>query len=389
MNIENIDINNISNASIKEYSKYKSEEEVLVFPLSCFEVIKIGDEDKTKDYLEIYLKYLGNYGNLIKEQVGNKLFKEVPRTKFADELIELGIIKYNFILSWTVKKIGDQNRINFCFLLDNNEDFVTFINNQIKIINLNNNEKEKLNIVLKSEEILSIIKLEDNKICSNSNKTIKIIKLVNNNEGHELLQNIELKNKYVNQMIYLSNCNIAFLENDQIISFYSLQENNYILNESINISDKIQIIKELSNEKLIFIIVNYEFSTIKSVDLKTKKDIKDIINIKKKIIDLIIYKNYFIIIYDFSIDIFDHMLEEKKVTTFYFDLDIKLTNIFKISKNKFIIGFYNNQNNENIIRELKIDFDGKKINLDCIGEGKSQCGEIMNIIKYNESKILK
>ena len=87
---------------------------------------------------------------------------------------------------------------------------------------------------------------------------------------------MELKNKYASQMIYLSNCNIAFLENDQIISFYSLQENNYIFNESVNVSDKLQIIKELSNENLIFIIVNYEFSTIKSVDLKTKKDIKDI-----------------------------------------------------------------------------------------------------------------
>jgi len=388
MDIKNIDINNISNASIKEYSRYKSEKEVLIFPFSCFEVIRIGDdeEDKTKDYLKIYLKYLGNYGNLIKEQVGDKLFKEVPRTKFADELTELGIIKYNFTLSWIVKKIGNEDNINFCFLLDNNEDCVTFINNQIKIINVDNNEKEKLNIDLRNE-ILSIIKLKDNRICSNSkDRTIKIIKLIDNNEKYELLQNIELKDKYVNQMVFLSNCHISFLENEQTISFYSLQENNYIFNESINIKDKIKIIKELSDDKLLFVIANYEFSSINFLDLKTKKDIKNIINIKKKIIDLINYESYFIIIYDFTIDIFDYISEEKKISTFY--LDNKLTNIIRLSNNKFIVGLYNNENNENIIRELKICFDGKKINLDCIGEGKSQYGEIKNIIKYSESKIL-
>ena len=51
-------------------------------------------------------------------------------------------------------------------------------------------------------------------------------------------------------MVFLSNCHISFLENEQTISFYSLQENNYIFNESINIKDKIKIIKELSDDLL-------------------------------------------------------------------------------------------------------------------------------------------
>ena len=88
INLKKIDINNLSNASIKEYSKYKGEEEVLVFPFSCFEIVKVEDENDEKygNYKIIHLNYLGKYGDAFREQLGDKFLNEIMNSKFSSEL---------------------------------------------------------------------------------------------------------------------------------------------------------------------------------------------------------------------------------------------------------------------------------------------------------------
>ena len=45
-------------ASISEFSFFENESEILVFPLSCFEIKNIEDRDGNKYYIN--LDYLGN-----------------------------------------------------------------------------------------------------------------------------------------------------------------------------------------------------------------------------------------------------------------------------------------------------------------------------------------
>lgn len=60
----------MSNAYIKEFSEYEHEEEVLFFPFSSFEVVKIKDkeEENGNKYVKIYLRYLGRYKSFIEEK---------------------------------------------------------------------------------------------------------------------------------------------------------------------------------------------------------------------------------------------------------------------------------------------------------------------------------
>ena len=64
-NKENVE-NQISNAIIEDISKSESEKEVLVFPFSCFEIIKIKEIKANDIDYKIKLKYLGNYSKYLK-----------------------------------------------------------------------------------------------------------------------------------------------------------------------------------------------------------------------------------------------------------------------------------------------------------------------------------
>lgn len=87
-------MNTLSNCKIKEFSAHKEEDEVLIFPLSCFEVISIEKKsDKIEKYYKITLKYLGRYGNLIKNKLGEDFFKEIKNTEYSEDLIKMKLIK--------------------------------------------------------------------------------------------------------------------------------------------------------------------------------------------------------------------------------------------------------------------------------------------------------
>jgi hypothetical protein len=121
----NLDLNCLSNTSISEYSKFPTEEEVLIFPFSCFEITKVKDKNNEYgDYKKIYLKYLGRYGEDIKKHLGDKFLNKILKSDFARELIDYGLIDYKSTFTW---KIIEKNKIeiyNICFYMEKSEDFV-------------------------------------------------------------------------------------------------------------------------------------------------------------------------------------------------------------------------------------------------------------------------
>jgi hypothetical protein len=65
---------------MKEFSFYGGEEEVLFFPFSSFEVVKTEDVvTDIKQYVIIYLKYLGRYKKYIEEKKSTEtMLRDVP-----------------------------------------------------------------------------------------------------------------------------------------------------------------------------------------------------------------------------------------------------------------------------------------------------------------------
>ena len=118
--IENIK-NKISNVIVGHISKFEKEQEVLVFPFTCFEIVNIKEIKNNKIDYEIYLKYLGNYSKLIKEQFDTNFFDRIEVSNFSQELIESGIIEnLNFFLSWEKRKEIIINLDTIYFFLDAN-----------------------------------------------------------------------------------------------------------------------------------------------------------------------------------------------------------------------------------------------------------------------------
>ena len=88
------------NASIKEYSFYKSESEILFFPFSSFE-IKKAEKINENEFI-ITLNYLGKYQNLFEGENPREILERVPETsKIAKVIFSANILDPTLkILSW-------------------------------------------------------------------------------------------------------------------------------------------------------------------------------------------------------------------------------------------------------------------------------------------------
>ena len=79
-------------ADIQKFSLFDKEEEVLFFPYSSFEFLKIGESEEYEGILEIRLKYLGIYYKFLdKNNIQNQI--SFPKTTFSEEIIKSGLIK--------------------------------------------------------------------------------------------------------------------------------------------------------------------------------------------------------------------------------------------------------------------------------------------------------
>ena len=82
---------------------------------------------------------------------------------------------------------------------------------------------------------------------------------------------------------------------------------------------------------------------------------------------MLVYKNYLLIAGESNIYFINYMSKNNEILSFY--LYHELTNVINIAQDRLIIGLFNNENNQSIIREFNIYFKGKNINFECICEG--------------------
>lgn len=129
-------------ASIKKFSFIKKEEEVLVFPFSCFEIKrikKVEEKDKNQTYYIIYLGYLGKYEKLFKGMNPVDLIEEIPEDSFlANEVFKTDIIEEKYKNIFFKKYGGGQDIDNYTDYYDDIEEIEKKINEENNKINANN-----------------------------------------------------------------------------------------------------------------------------------------------------------------------------------------------------------------------------------------------------------
>ena len=248
MEVEEVDKNTLSNADISNISFLKNESEILIFPFSCFEVLEIDESKDNNDTKIITLGYLGKYKNEMKKQLKN--LEEINiNNKFTEFLISNGIMKSGLINPiWLGKGRININIINICFLLDNNKDLLGNQNNLIYIFSINGKIKQTIEAF--NDDILCIIKLEKEKICSSCiDNTIKIIQLLENNQKYEITKIIQLGVSFAKSIIYLMNNNIIIFKSNNDIDLYDLNNDNNIT----ILKDETNNIMKFHNNNLVYI----------------------------------------------------------------------------------------------------------------------------------------
>ena len=94
------------NASIKEFSYYKSESEILFFPFSSFEIKKI--EKINEQEFVIILNYLGKYDYLFRGEDPKEILERVPKnSKIAKQIFTANILDPSLKFpKWAKQLIG-------------------------------------------------------------------------------------------------------------------------------------------------------------------------------------------------------------------------------------------------------------------------------------------
>ena len=388
---------NITNADLQKFSFFPSEKEILIFPFTCFEIVKIEKideiEQKKIDYI-IYLKYLGNYSHFIEKNLGDNFFDKIQISKFSEELIGSGIVKaHDVISSWIKKKTYNIKLDKICFVLDDEEDCICISKTDIIVFNIYSHTIKIIKNI-HNEEILDIIKLPSNRICSSSkDKTIKINKFSENNTKCEEIKSIDL---YAIKLLFLHDEHILSLDETNFFRIHDLKQESFYHIDLLRENNKIVLLKKLKEDKLIYVNENdIGNKYINFINLKNKEKEKDSIQIKEDkeedliFIYIVLFNDYLLICFNSYIDIYSFIEKKEKIRTFdYFDYEI--TNILVLSHNSIILGFYDHIRKNSTMREhlLRIsDLENNKNKFDCIGKSKFDTYNINNIIKINESKI--
>ena len=216
---------NFYNAYIKEFSRFPSEEEVLFFPFSSFEVTKINRE--FNDHVEITLEYLGKYRKNININPQN-ILPFFQASEFGKDILELELINYKRRYSWNVDKeiYIEEGDVSSVLYLENN--LILFsVDNIIKLYNIENN-RNILNINIHLNDINDLLKVGNHKFISSSkDNTIKYFELNDNYLNYKIIETINIHTDEVNQTIKLKMDNYyASCSNDNNICIWFFDHNN-------------------------------------------------------------------------------------------------------------------------------------------------------------------
>ena len=380
----------VSNAYIKEFSQFPKEEEVLFFPFSSFEVIKIEDEN---DHVNIYLNYLGKYKSYI-DQKKSIIFRDIPITQFGKDILEMELINYKFTKFWEVEKVipiinGNSN----CILcLQKNIILFSFgnlISNLIKVYDCENN-KNLLDINIHTKEINDLLKINEFIFISSSkDNTIKFIKLTDNYSNFTIIKNIGIHRDEVNQTIKLNRDNLYLsCSNDRTMKLFEFDYNHInnmvVEKKSISYFFKFLCVYELPNTNIISISDDgyLKFWEYKNYDLKRTGNLKGFKNCLHNCI-FSLNENITLVGTRKKI-IFLDINKMQKINKFL--LNYNSYSICKFNKSIFL-GLKNNTNSC-LLFEYEEDYKNKDINFECIGKGRDICLEISYICAIDEKTIV-
>ena len=209
----------------KEISYFESEDEIVFFPFSCFEIKKI--EQINEQEIIMTLNYLDKYTELIKPEEGNS-FEKVSENNFSKLFFESGIIDDQKIKmpNWYIPKLTNNSEEDN--LINNNN-----INNQSKITNPN------------------LLELINNNIA-----------IINNNNENIGYSNNPINNTYMN----INNTNILKQNADL----------NMFLNNN-NIPQNLNIVKGIDNFSLLSKVKETCMSSIKQFNYTNSEELQNII----------------------------------------------------------------------------------------------------------------
>ena len=347
---------NIPNAYIGEFAALRGEKEVLVFPFCCFEIVDITKSTLAFIHYEITLKYLGNYSDYIKEKLGNNFYDKIQVTNFSYELMTTRILKaQNIFTTWEKKEELNIKLDKIYFFLENTTDCIGTQNNDIIVYNLFL-FKIKQRIRIHQDKITDIKKLNANRICSCSKDgTIKVIKFNENNSEFNQIYSMQLNQNYAIHIIFLFSEEIFFIDKENNISFFALKEKDNTYKEITKEEDKILSNMKYLNGKIVYITENPQGKKlIKFIDSQKKEKEQNCVRIeekeiKLKVLGLFTFQEFILVAYDYRIDYINFQKWTYKVRSFRF-FDFEITNMVILSNDKIILGLYDYEKKEAIIR---------------------------------------
>lgn len=392
----------ISNIDISEISTMKNELEVLFGPFSTFKFISIDNISNTLYYTNnfyiVRLEYLGKYRKSILEEFEeDKILNFIPPTKYSLELTKFDFLQLNFKLIWSIKKNLIKKLDNILFLENN---IIASIDKIFLILNKNLEILDKQEEIF-FEKIIGIRKLNDYTIVFYSHKNIKIFEFKENKCEkkceYKFIQNIRLENENISLIYILSGESILVIS-DISIKILNKINNSFTIQKSKNKQDFLIIsliefpdkYNDYSNSNFIACL-SYEGELIFR---DNNLAISNILSLSEKPIehDMMLFKNYIIIILESSISLVDY---EKKNEEFLFYLDNKSICFNKLTNDSFLISMMN-KNNNYFFNEYKIKIEDNKAIIENLGNSnieKEKIKKIMNlgnneVLTLNENKII-
>lgn len=373
-----------SNAYIKDFSRYPSEDEVLFFPYSCFSV---GEIIPVEDHKEIHLEYLGKYRTYIESKKPKELlFDNIPITQFGKDIAEFGLSRYNFKKYWkVVKSIKIEEGNCSSILCLNPQILLLSVKNFLRIYDFKN-DKIIQNIKIATNKINNLLRIDENIIItSTEDKTIKIIELTNNYSEFKYIKSFQLHKDSVNQTIKLKGEENTFAScsKDKTIKIFKLEKDNYKIYGNLegHESEVISIF-ELPNNIIIsaselgFLKFWENKICIKTLGLHEKPLYNNIYLVNKNIISVSTKNSIFFI--DFI----------KKENVKKYSLELSASSVCNFSGN--IIFGIKKSYNLCFLREYQIldNNDQNQLEVECVGKGKDKALDISYIQAIDDNFIV-
>ena len=393
INYNDTDINNEKNSyiDISKISYNKSELEVLFGPFSIFKFVSLENISNKSYYTNntyiIRLEYLGKYRKeILKEFEEDNILNFIPPTRFSHELVKFGLFQMNYKLIWSIRKKLIKKLDNILYIKNN---IIASINKAILVLKKNFEIIDEK--VFFCEKIKGIKKFNDNIIILYSSKILKILEFIENNNKCEysLKQDISFIDENIEFIYILSNKSFLVIT-DSNIKILNKINNKYFTECEYepHLSIFISIIKLPNKESTYLNNIYYVSLSYEGEMIFWKNNLENLGNLylSEKPInqDMMIFKNYIIIILESSISLVDY---NEKREVFIFSLDYKPISFNKLTDDSFLISMINKKNNY-FFNEYKIYNEDNKVLIENLGNSSIEKKKIIKIINLSNYEII-